>query len=679
MLVISLVEFHQDFLQWILSDSESRGLMKPQAFFENVCEELVSTGDLTINYTAAEYTKNGMEVYGYDYDEERKILTLLVHQFFQEDAIETLTKSHITTKLNRLKTFYKKCVQGLYKDMEETSEAYAMAYYIYKYWHSDQINKIRLFILTDGKTTRTLSELPSEVVDNITTEFRIIDIEYIYKTYLSEYNHSLSELEIDIPCLEVTNLSDEYKSYLTVLRGDYIVDIYEKFGQKLFEQNVRTFLQFRGSVNQGIRNTIEYKPEMFFAYNNGITATATNVELNEKGNISKIINFQIVNGGQTTSAIYAAKRNSKIDVSNVSVQMKLSVVKEKEKQNDFVSRVSEYANTQNKVNKSDFFSNSNFHKEMKNYSKRIWVSAVSGSQRRTHWFYERVRGEYLNEQAYLSKSEIRQFQLENPKHQMLDKTFLSKSENVWMQKPDIVSKGAEYSFSSFAEHITNCLEKDNFAITESYFKDAVARVILFRAVEKLVSNAPWYDGGFRAQTVAYTISYLSYLVEKSDKFFNFNIIWEEQRLPLSLVEILKTISEAVYETITNTPEGTANVAQWCKKSRCWEVVKDMRFNVEIDDNLLVDKDEQKYNKREDKKDKKIDSGIEMQVFVVNTSDEVWKNLHAHYKKYEFTSNMSGTQLDILEKMVKNHLTPPSEKQSKILYQLYQKGVNEGII
>ncbi|MDA8229574.1 MAG: AIPR family protein [Desulfitobacterium hafniense] len=677
--MISLSEFHQDFLQSILSDAESRGLMKAQAFFENVCEELVSTGDLTNNYTAAEYIKTGIEVYGYDYDEERKILSLLVHQFFQENEIITLTKSLINTKFNRLKTFYKKSIQGLYREMEETSEAHSMAFNIFRYIHDKHVNKIRLIILTDGKITRTLSELPPEHIDGILTEFRVVDIEYIYKAFLSEYNNSDSEFELDLPCLEIPTLSDEYKSFLTVIKGDQIVNIYEKFGQKLFEQNVRTFLQFKGSVNKGIRNTIEYKPEMFFAYNNGITATATEVELDQNGNITKILNLQIVNGGQTTSAIYAAKKNSKLDVSNVSVQMKLSVVKDREKQNDFVSKVSEYANTQNKVNKSDFFSNSPFHKEMKNYSKRIWVSAVSGSQRRTHWFYERVRGEYLNEQAYLSAVEKKQFQLENPKSQLLDKTFLSKSENVWLQKPEMVSRGAQYSFATFADHVTDWLEKDNLAITESYFRDAVSRVILFRGVEKIVSNSEWYDGGFRAQIVAYTISYLSYLTEKSGKHFNFNLIWEEQSLPPSLVKLIKTITKAVYEELLNTPEGSANVAQWCKKTRCWETIKLMNLGITIDDQLLVDKEEQKFHKREDRKDKKLDNSIEIQMFVVKTDSRIWGHLYEYYKKYEATSNISGTQLDILEKMAKGKLLPPSEKQSKILYQLYEKAEKDGAI
>ena len=467
--MISLKEFHTDFLQSILSETESRGLLKPQAFFEEVCEDLISSGDLTNNYTFAEYTKRGMEVHGYDYDEERRILSLIVSQFFQEDEIQTLTKNQSDTKFNRLKIFFKKCYEGFYVDLEQTAPEYSMAYNIYNYCQNSEIDRLRLMIITDGKMTRNLTRIPSETDNDINTEFRIIDIEDIYKIRLSDHTNEFV-VEADLPCLEIPSNSSDYESYLSVVSGEFLYEIYEKFGQKLFEQNVRTFLQFRGNVNKGLRNTIEYKPEMFFAYNNGITATATNIELDGFGNISKIHNFQIVNGGQTTSSIYAAKKKSKLNIENIAVQMKLSVVKNKEKQHDFVSKVSEFANTQNKVNKSDFFSNSPFHKEMKDYSGRIWVSALNGSQSRTHWFYERVRGEYLNEQAYLTDSKKKKFQLENPKHQLLDKTFLAKSENAWLQKPHIVSRGAQYNFSNFAEDVTRRLEKDNLSITEAFFK-----------------------------------------------------------------------------------------------------------------------------------------------------------------------------------------------------------------
>ena len=674
--MIKIDEFHQDFMQSIIFDAESRGLMKSQAFFEKVCEELVSIGDLTNNYTFAEYRKTGMEAYGYDYDEERGILSLLIHNFFQEDTIKTLTKSMIETKFNRLRTFYKKSISGLHKDLEETSEAYSMAYNIFNYNYRNKINKLKLFILTDGKITSRFKNIISENLDQIKIEYRIVDIDYIYKVYLSQYDSGEFKININLPCLEVSTKSEQYKAYLSVVSGKDLVDIYEEYGQKLFEQNVRTFLQFKGAVNKGIKNTIEYKPDMFFAYNNGITATASSIERDDNGNITSINNFQIVNGGQTTSAIYAASKVSGLDVSNISVPMKLSVVKDKK--SDFVSKVSEYANTQNKVNKSDFFSNSPFHKQMKDYSKRVWAPVCDGSQKRTRWFYERVRGEYLNEQAYLTKSEKNTFKIEYPKKQLIDKTFLSKSENAWLQNPDIVCKGAQYSFVHFADNITNKLEKDSLCITEGYFKNAVSRIILFKELERNISKAEWYDGGFRAQTVAYSIAYLSYIIEKSGKFLNFNSIWENQSLPKSLVEILKIISKSVYNKITSPPSGYANIAQWAKQRKCWEDIKNLKLNIIIDSKLLISKEEEKYNRLDDNKNKKIDNGIEIQMEVCNIDSEFWQVLYSYYKENIKSNSISNTQLDILRKMSLGKIEVPSEKQSKILYELYLRAEDEGV-
>lgn len=677
--MITLQDFHTDFLQSILSDTQSRGLTKPKSFFENVCEDLVLMGDLTNNYIEAEYIKKNMEIYGYDYDEEREYLTLISSYFFQDDEIQTLNKNHIDTKFKKLKTFFIKSFDKLYESMEQSFEHYSMAYNIYYYLSQNKIKKVKLMLISDGKATRNLLEINNESIENIEIEYRVIDIEYLYKFYLSENTSGDFEIDINIPALQVKVDSNQYKSFLSVINGKQLVEIYKNFGQKLFEQNVRTFLQFRGSVNKGLKNTIEYQPDMFFAYNNGITATASDVWMNESGSITKISNFQIVNGGQTTSAIYAAYKNSKLDVSKIYVQMKLSVVNDKEKQNDFISKVSEYANTQNKINKSDFFSNSVFHKEFKNYSKRIWVQAAQGIQRRTHWFYERVRGEYLNEQAYLSAAQQKQFQFENPKNQLLDKTFLSKSENLWLQKPDIVSKGAQYSFSYFADIITEKLEKNSLAINENYFKESIAKVIIFRETEKIISQASWYNGGYRAQAVAYSISYLSYILAKENKILNFNLIWEEQKLPKKLYEILETITCGIYENITNPPEGNANIGQWCKKSQCWERVKQIQMKIWLDEDILLDEGEEKYNKKEAIKEKKLDNSIEIESFVIKLEKEKWQKLLKYYQKSENKSEISIMQLDILEKYTSNILILPSPKQAKILYLLYKQALDDGFI
>ncbi|WP_042149704.1 AIPR family protein [Paucisalibacillus sp. EB02] len=674
--MISIEEFHEDFLQSVLSDSESRGLLKAQSFFELVCEDLMRVGELTNNYTMAEFIKQGIEVYGYDYDEERRLLTLINFQFFQSDNIETLTKQQVSTKYKRLQKFIEFSSRGMYQDLEETSEAYSLAYNIFRFMQNKLIDKIRLIILTDGKVTRSISEIPNQTISDIESSFQIVDINFLYSIFLSENESDSYDIELEVPFIKVNSTSNEYQSYLGILNGEQLYKIYDEFGQKLLEQNVRTFLQFRGQVNKGIKNTIQYKPEMFFAYNNGITATATNVET-KNGLITKITDFQIVNGGQTTSAIYAAKKNSKLDISKVAVQMKLSVVNDLEKKSEFVSNVSQYANTQNKVNKSDFFSNSPFHKEMKDYSKRIWVTNRGGTQRRTHWFYERVRGEYLNEQAYLTAAKKRQFQIENPKNQLIDKTFLAKSENSWDRKPHVVSKGAQYSFVEFANSVTDTIEKNQLAITESYFKDSVARVLLFRTTEKIISKAAWYQNAFRAQTVTYSIALLSHVIKKKNLYLDFNRIWEDQRLPVELVDLLKDITKTAYFTITDPPDGAANVAQWCKKEGCWQVVSKIEINLNSITKLLKSKEEAKFEEKIDKENKKLDTGIEMQSFVVKTNIEDWIQLYGYYMSEGNIRSLTITQRDILKKYSEGKIVVPSEKQSKVLYYLYQKALDEG--
>ena len=153
--MVKIEEFHQDFLQTILSDSQSRGLLQSKSFFENVCEELILIGDLTNNYTEAEYSKKDIPVvYGYDYDDERKILTLLVDQFFQEEEIQTLYKKDADVKFNRLKNFFVDCINGLYTKMEEAYEHFSMAYNIYQLYHKDKIEKVKRQIV--NKCTRAI-------------------------------------------------------------------------------------------------------------------------------------------------------------------------------------------------------------------------------------------------------------------------------------------------------------------------------------------------------------------------------------------------------------------------------------------------------------------------------------------------------------------------------------------
>lgn len=103
-----------------------------------------------------------------------------------------------------------------------------------------------------------------------------------------------------LPCLPANMSSGSYEGYLCVIPGAALADIYDKHGSRLLEGNVRAFLSTTGKINKGIQQTLQREPEMFFAYNNGISATASSVSIDDTAHGQRIVSaadFQIVNGG----------------------------------------------------------------------------------------------------------------------------------------------------------------------------------------------------------------------------------------------------------------------------------------------------------------------------------------------------------------------------------------------
>ena len=217
-------------------------------------------------------------------------------------------------------------------------------------------------ILTNGEYKGDFP--PSATICGYNVFYRVIDINYLYK--ISEQSRVPIELDFEnfegeqfeIPCLSATTDNPDYKAYIAIIPGTCLAKLYERYGARLLEQNVRSFLQFTGKINKGIRDTIKTEPHMFLAFNNGIAATADHLELDKTNRyVRKISNLQIVNGGQTTASIYNTTKKDKADISNIFVQVKFSIIEKPEQYSEIVSRISRYANTQNKVNDADFSAN----------------------------------------------------------------------------------------------------------------------------------------------------------------------------------------------------------------------------------------------------------------------------------------------------------------------------------
>ena len=158
-----------------------------------------------------------------------------------------------------------------------------------------------------------------------------------------------------------------------------------------------------------------------------------------------------MNGGQTTASIHVAKLR-KLDLTGTFVQMKLSVVTP-ERATELVPRISEYANSQNRVSAADFFANHPFHVRIEGFSRRLHASSPDGTFRQSKWFYERARGQYADARANLTPAQRKKFDLENPRSQLFAKTDLAKFLSVWEGRPHEVSLGAQKNFAAFARRI----------------------------------------------------------------------------------------------------------------------------------------------------------------------------------------------------------------------------------
>ena len=338
-----------------------------------------------------------------------------------------------------------------------------------------------------------------------------------------------------------------------------------------FERNVRAFLQVRGNVNKGIQQTIAETPHRFLAYNNGISATARTVDLEKIGKglyrLKAATDFQIVNGGQTTASLFHAWKKERSDISHIVVQVKLTLASDVVKLAELVPLISLYANSQNKVNTADFSANGPFHQKLEELSRTIWAPALGGLERGTRWYYERARGSYMDEKSRAgTRSQVRAWEGEHPLPQKFTKTDLAKFENTWDELPHFVSRGAEKNFALW----TATREDRGWPIVdERYFQRLVAKAILFRRAEQIVSAQEY--PGYRANIVTYA---LAWLTRRSGRRIPLDAIWATQSLSNVLIQAIDKAATFARRHITNPPGGR-NITEWCKKEECWIDFRDV--------------------------------------------------------------------------------------------------------
>ncbi len=408
--------------------------------------------------------------------------------------------------------------------------------------------------------------------------------------------------------------------------------------------------------------------------------TAVEVKTSESSNGKLMItgakHLQIVNGGQTTASLSSARRKDKASLEHTFVQMKLSVLAP-EKAQKVVPNISRYANSQNKVADADFFANHPFHVRMEDISRRIWAPAGGGTQHGTRWFYERARGQYLNEQSPLTPAARRSFLLQNPREQMMTKTDIAKFENSWNCLPHKVSLGAQKNFREFAGYVDDKWEKEDTFFNEEYFRRLVAKAIIFRQTERIVSRQDWYQNGWRAQTVTYTIAKFSQLVNMTGngRIINFRAIWNSQCLSGEMENQIEVIAGYVYKVISAPDTGFQNVGEWCKKETCWRRVQDL--TIKLSNNVLaglVKPEEERSILREARSQQRTDNTIMAQSTVIELGQSYWQELAGWVSS---NSHITDEEKRLLRVACCIPEKIPNSRQSEFLLKLKERLEDDG--
>lgn len=566
----SLNQFYQNFMEEVLvaSDMETSGWNKDDFLTSIMLEYLEEAGEVNDSIMCP-FRSYGLQLNAYAIDEDYTNLDLFVSIYSDSDTPKSVSQSEVDAAIKRAIQLYQKAINDLYTSFKKDNDAYEFAITVNK--QKNKIKSVRICALTNG----LVKPIPFKniMLGNAEISFAIWDIDRLYRCVSSGKMRETIEIDFEekfgvtIPCIE-NDTSDKYSVYLAIISGELLALLYDEYRDRLLEKNVRSFLQVKGAVNKGIRDTLRDEPDMFLAYNNGISVTAESVDIvrdeNGKPSIRSIRDMQIVNGGQTTASIFNAHHDKKIvaDLSKVFVQMKLSVITDPEDMDKIVPRISAFANTQNKVQVADFSANDPYHRRVEELSRTIWTPAVNGLKP-INWFYERARGQYAD---MLSRetTTLRRKQYKET-HPVFTKTDLAKYENTWDQLPYYVSEGAQKNFRRFALRVN---EHKTMLPDEKYYRNLVAKAILFRRTEKLVQQQQY--GGYRANIVTYTLAYLSY---KTAQRIDLEKIWKEQALSQNLEHAIVDVSAIVRDIIINPPGG-ANVGEWCKKEKCWKAVKE---------------------------------------------------------------------------------------------------------
>ncbi|WP_287389500.1 AIPR family protein [Ralstonia sp.] len=551
--------------------SDAADIYSENVFTEIVMEQLSSVGvvenPIACHY-AGPFGRSSVKINGHALAEDGDRMDLFTTIYVDAQGLPVIAREDIARHAKQALQFFHAACAGFHIDMEPSGDAHDIARSISE--QKQNIDRLTIHVLMNGTTTAR--KLSAGDAGALKVKVEIWDIERLFRT--AQTSTSREDIEIDVvgligeplPCLAVPKNADDFEAYLAVVPGQLLSRLYDEYGSRLLELNVRSFLGVRGSktVNSGIRKTLKDDPAHFLAYNNGIVLTADRVELMrlEDGGqaIRSLRGLQIVNGGQTTASIHRAHKHDKTDISAVSVPAKITVIAP-ERLDAMVQMISHYANSQNVVQPADFSANHPFHVQIEELARTTPCPDGTG-----RWFYERARGSYQVAQSRegSTPAQLKKFRERLPPQRKFTKPELARYLNIWDRLPHRVSFGAQKNFDFFMQGLQHA--KPEFVPDATYFKYLIAKLILYRAVQRIVRQQKF--PAYQANIVAYLVAMLAW---QSAGKLDLDRIWRQQALSAELEDLIHQWSPEIDRTLRKTSMGRM-VSEWAKKEECWLAV-----------------------------------------------------------------------------------------------------------
>ncbi|MCR4816650.1 MAG: AIPR family protein [Bacteroidales bacterium] len=646
---LNLKDFARDFMDLVKEEAVENGTSVEQQFTETVLEYIKEEGaaispelfycvnkDCT-RPTEADYYK----INAFDYSESSGILDLFITSYIEGEGLNELSQNKIERAHNALMHFLTKSLKDdkMYqKYLVEDSEVAEVIETIRSEFKSKNITLIRFFVLSNGQLKKDYP-MSSEITVGDTLydfEFNIWDISAIRNSEIAAQHDGAivvdfeTEFANSIECLEMSE-SNGVKSYLAIMPAIILAKVYKQYKTRLLNQNVRNYLGGTIKVNKGMAKTLREAPSMFFAYNNGISSTASRVGLrrDEGGKlfITNVTNWQIVNGGQTTNTIFNMYSRG-FDLKNAFVTLKVSEInfEDEKKKSTAISEIARFANSQTQIKESDLAANIDYMLKLDDISKSEWTPANS-ARKNTQWFFERMRGQYDNAKGEPRTKKAKDFVSQHPKKQRFTKTDIAKWEMAWSMRPDIASKGGEQSFDFF--HKTQ-LKTDQIDVDKSYFRHLIAKAIIYQSISDICKQ-----NGIRGYVNIICNYVLATLAWKSRNNLDLDYVWNHQEIHPSLRVTIEQASDIVNKYILKLGQEGLNPTVKAKKDTFWKEISLRMVGLPELDKALLSVNEEELTAE----------SIAMRESFEGIQRDIWKQLSAWGKEAKKLSLLERKKLD----------------------------------